>query len=419
MIMANEKSYTANKPHCILSLDGGGTWALIQVKALLRLFGDAPGHEVLKNFDLVAATSAGSIVLAGLLENVRLSVLLESFLAKAWRQTIFKAIPWYDELTRVIGVYSRFSTEEKLTGLEEGVSNERRIPALIGIPAIVKKTVGRSPNFLITSFNYDRQRVSFFRSQTNSLAASFSPATNATLVEAVHASTNAPINFFDLPARIQGSDTGFWDGAVSGNNNPVLAAVTEALANQVPREIIRALSIGTGNVFLPLASSGNNPINAGSPLLKPNEEPGLIHDIKEIATSIIDDPPDAATFITHVTLGGRLPKASGDIVGNGPVVRMNPLVQPVLNGENQWLLPGQQQTPPNPNSLDMADFQRLLTLDIAAVEDDDVECIVRFCDKWLDDIVTNQPIRARSDTLAPEIGHGKFSLAQTAWLRCI
>ena len=272
---------------------------------------------------------------------------------------------------------------------------------------------------MITSFNYDRQRVSFFRSQTNSLAASFSPATNATLVEAVHASTNAPINFFDLPARIQGSDTGFWDGAVSGNNNPVLAAVTEALANQVPREIIRALSIGTGNVFLPLASSGNNPINAGSPLLKPNEVPGLVHDIKEIATSIIDDPPDAATFITHVTLGGRLPKASGDIVGNGPVVRMNPLVQPVLNDENQWFLPGQQQTPPNPNSLDMADFQRLLTLDIAAVEDDDVECIVRFCDKWLDEIVTNQPVRARSDTLAPEIGHGKFSLAQTAWLRCI
>ena len=125
MIMANEKSYTANKPHCILSLDGGGTWALIQVKALLRLFGDAPGHEVLKNFDLVAATSAGSIVLAGLVENVRLSVLLESFLAKAWRQTIFKAIPWYDELTRVIGV-RQGSNRGKADRIGKGVSNERR-----------------------------------------------------------------------------------------------------------------------------------------------------------------------------------------------------------------------------------------------------------------------------------------------------
>ncbi|HMN13979.1 MAG TPA: hypothetical protein PKD55_16815 [Bellilinea sp.] len=37
----------------ILSLDGGGTWALIQVKALMKLFGeDARGRDVLRKFDL-------------------------------------------------------------------------------------------------------------------------------------------------------------------------------------------------------------------------------------------------------------------------------------------------------------------------------------------------------------------------------
>ncbi len=46
----------------ILSLDGGGTWALLQVRALQLIYGPSvKGHEVLKDFDLVAANSGGSI----------------------------------------------------------------------------------------------------------------------------------------------------------------------------------------------------------------------------------------------------------------------------------------------------------------------------------------------------------------------
>ena len=48
----------------ILSLDGGGTWALIQVKTLISLYGgDTPGQTILQDFDLIAANSGGSIVL--------------------------------------------------------------------------------------------------------------------------------------------------------------------------------------------------------------------------------------------------------------------------------------------------------------------------------------------------------------------
>ena len=51
--------------HNILSLDGGGSWAIIQVMTLQKLYGDAaPGSHVLKNFDLVVANSGGSIVAA-------------------------------------------------------------------------------------------------------------------------------------------------------------------------------------------------------------------------------------------------------------------------------------------------------------------------------------------------------------------
>ena len=42
----------------ILSLDGGGTWALIQVKALMALYpAGTRGHTVLADFDLVGANS--------------------------------------------------------------------------------------------------------------------------------------------------------------------------------------------------------------------------------------------------------------------------------------------------------------------------------------------------------------------------
>ena len=49
----------------ILSLDGGGTWAILEVMALKAIYGgDTPGHQILAEFDLAVANSGGSIVLA-------------------------------------------------------------------------------------------------------------------------------------------------------------------------------------------------------------------------------------------------------------------------------------------------------------------------------------------------------------------
>src|SRR5882762_10523026 len=54
----------------ILSLDGGGSWSLIQIMTLIDLYrsGGAllTGHHVLRDFDLVVANSGGSMILGGL-----------------------------------------------------------------------------------------------------------------------------------------------------------------------------------------------------------------------------------------------------------------------------------------------------------------------------------------------------------------
>src|SRR5262245_48319610 len=77
-------------PYRILSLDGGGTWALIQAMALAELYGpETKGHDILKNFDLVAATSGGSLTLAGLVADMTPGRLIHYFLDRQQRQRVF------------------------------------------------------------------------------------------------------------------------------------------------------------------------------------------------------------------------------------------------------------------------------------------------------------------------------------------
>ena len=66
--------------------------------------------------------------------------------------------------------------------------------------------------FIFTAYNYNRDRAKFFHSW-NSKTSTLSPSINVNLVDAIHASTNAPMTFFDKPAQIQ--DNRFWDGGLA------------------------------------------------------------------------------------------------------------------------------------------------------------------------------------------------------------
>jgi len=408
------------RPYRILCLDGGGRWSLVSVMALQKIFGEkAQGHTVLAEFDLVAANSAGSIVLGALAENMSLDRLLGLFTTSGLlfpRESLSLTRLYHWLTRRLFHVGPKYDTRKKLVRLRELLARFGS-EKLIKIPELVRQSNGRLTHFLIISFDYDWKRAKFFRSNAESLANTSGP-TDATLAEAIHASSTAPVNYFNAPARLPGSiaqGNSFWDGAVTGHNNPVLAAVTEALANgqgRLAHRDIRVLSIGTGAVSLPVVARAARGERA---LVRIAARPTLVRDVQELAESILDDPPDSASFEAWVMLGNPLPGAhNAKLLAHDlrehhePVslVRMNPLVRPGKDAAGRW-------TPPPGWS--QKEFGRLTAIDLDARVPQDVGLLVKLARAWLDDQVPNQPIRENPYTFEPRIGHTTFSEAFGAW----
>jgi hypothetical protein len=400
----------------ILSLDGGGTWALIEVRALIEIFGaETRGHEVLRRFQLVVANSGGSIVAAGLAANFTLTQIRDLFDDEARRRSIFVERPWYQRMLAAIpplrDLEARYEARKKLEGLERAFS-ESKVEGFAQLTLEEwKARAGHQglADIVITTFDYDRRRAIFFRT-ARSPAASLSPARSPTFAQAVHASSNAPIMFFDAPAAFH--ERRFWDGAMGGYNNPTMAGVVEALSHlgegsaRVEPSAIRVLSLGTGMV-LSVPQDSTEPVE-DKRLRHSLEKPGIVTDLRKAALCIIDDPPDAASFVAHVTLGHRLPRAEGDVVQDGPVIRMNPVLRPIKR-DGRWTYP---------DTVDATRYHQISKLEMDAVKEEDVGLIDSLCDAWLEGRVPNQALRANRD-FEPEVGHARFSEALTqlrTWL---
>jgi uncharacterized protein len=384
----------------ILSLDGGGSWALIEVRALIELYSPTTtGHEVLADFDLVAGNSGGSQVLAGLLEDLPLKDLLAYYQDETMRRSLFSPTPnWlYRWLNRHIGIGPAYSTQRKLKVLQEHLPKTGSKTL-----AEAAKGLGRGAadiHVLIIGFDYDANRSAFFRSSlTTGPGWGRGHEADATLAEAIHASTNAPVNYFDGPAILP-SGGRFWDGGITGCNNPTLAAVTEAIVRgQKPTDIV-VLSLGTGTVSLPTCSPKDPP---NSPFVQPPGKTGLFNDIHRLATSIMDDPPDVATFLAHVMTGGDT------IIAGSPasrVVRMNPKISPA-GSPGAW-------APPGPMTIEQ--FKDISTLAVDALEQKDVDKIAAYTELWLKGDVPNQPIREDTTTMKLELGSATFKQAASLW----
>jgi len=386
----------------ILSMDGGGAWALIEVRALMALHGvDAKGHDVLAQYDLVAANSGGTLVLGGLVENLTLNEIASYFRDETKRRSIFSPTKSVADraLSELTGFGPKYDAAAKLVALEHLLPKSGNV-ALDGVARGLTGHHGTDVHLLIVSFDYDRNRAQFFRSAPAGAGTGLGTgaASTVTLAEAIHASTNAPVNFFDGPALFPGKPERYWDGGITGCNNPVLAAVTEALTLDQRATDVSALSVGTATVQLPLVRPVDPP---GSPFVVTRGEPGLLVDLRKLATAILDDPPDAASFIAYAMTSAGLPANAP-----GRVVRISPVLRPVAGRDGAWVAPGGMST---------AQFKYLTDLGMDAVEQTAVTAIENYAALWLQNAVPNQAIRANGQTLKAEIGYDRFDDAVTAW----
>jgi patatin-like phospholipase/acyl hydrolase len=405
----------------ILSLDGGGSWALLQAMALKAIYKDTSTGtrcgDILKQFNLIVANSGGSLMLAAMIEFIDEDIdkVINIFLNSESRNKVFSPLKWHEKngleyLATLLKFGPRYKASRKYDGLKSILRETDSVP----LCRLHEIRPGIPKNIVICGFDYDRNRAIFFR--TNQDSKSQSSSSNKyeySLTHAIHASSNAPVMFFDEPARfkIRGVAHQLWDGAVGGNNNPVLIGITEALAElkgaERSSESLSVLSIGTGNNMLPV--KGFTAINKSQhpALMKEIEASNFKSAIKTMATSITSEPPDAANYMAHMFLGGK------SAPGSEPaIIRLNPLLQPFIaqNGQ-EWVFP------PKIDKNDHKDFVDLIALEMDATEQKEVLQIQKLGNWWIEDKVANQAIRLESSNLSCNIGHSDFSTAKAEWLK--
>ena len=389
----------------ILSLDGGGVWALVQVKALMAIYGGetVTGHQVLSNFDMAAANSGGSIVLGGLVANKTLGEILALFMDEKNRRSIFQPTKSVlDTLIRwALKTGPKYDTAAKLVAFNTllGPTGALTLPqAAAPIPA---KGSGKPVHLLIMGFDFDRQLAAFFRSAEASRPGwgAGSATTACTLAEAIHASSTPPVAYFDAPTAF--GKNRYWDGAIAAYNNPVNAAVAEALVMGAAPADIRALTIGTGTKRL-----HGPPVDNAPPLQMSREKTSLTHDLGELSGALTDDPPDVASFMAHVLSGGP-PKTPAGVQSR--IVRMSPMISPDrTNGVDppDWRIP---------TGFTTDSFTHLTNLALDALDQPDVDLIASYGDLWIQDGALNHPVRMNADSLKAEIGRDRFSAARADW----
>jgi len=400
----------------ILSLDGGGSWALIQANALFdiysKYYGDeVRGHQVLSNFDYAGANSGGSIVLAGLLLDWPLKQMIDFFNNESERKKIFASLPFYRRLLHsATGMGPKYFSSKKLAGFKEVFKKEGDL-LLEDLHTLCLEKNKQFPHVLITAFDYYRKRAIFCRSDIHSKAKS-GLHNSVSLTHSVHAASNAPVNYFNRPAIITfgGKDKKTWDGAVGGNNNPVLAIYTEVISNiqtYNPEKLpIAILSIGTSSDFLPIKGETRYNSTSHSELLIDPAKPWLLPDIKLMATSILQNPPDTASYVVY-----RMLQYMGNNEENN-LVRLNPMIQPELltnpgTKNREWYLPGSDPLTGATPAMEIDQFIKLSKMDMDAVEQDDVDLINILCSAWLQDKVQNQPIQT-DENLDCKLGQRKY-----------
>ena len=394
-----------NTPFRILSLDGGGSWAVLQLMTLRALYPRLGGRDILRRFDLVAANSGGALVLASLCEDLPPDQAIRYFLDEHTARRIFSKLSFWErffpvDYTRAFQVDfgPKYSTKSKREALSEW------------LPRLAEWTfedlaadLGPSgPRLLIPVMDALDRRTRFFRSWED---------LRTSVLDVVHASSSPPLQYFDFPAVIPdayGQAHYYWDGALGGFNNPVLAAVVEAMKLGVPPSRITALSLGTGQKTttpqeradwqeqIQFADSTRRQKARWSTW--GGQSRYLFGLIRQQAMGILQDPPDWSTYVAWMLLHQRMAP-----VQRPRLVRLSPLlhVWPEMPTGSQTLV------------------KQLSSLDRDLTTADQLTLLPRLFHHWRSGRILNQPVAwslAPDGSIEATAGHTQFDAAAPLWL---
>ncbi|PID61157.1 MAG: hypothetical protein CR974_04460 [Gammaproteobacteria bacterium] len=371
----------------ILSLDGGGSWSILQLLTLKEKYGDIAGHDILKKFDMVIANSGGSIVLAALAENWTLSQALGLFDSPEIRQQIFSVNSFWERFFPIdyfrlfISFGPKYSTAKKAQAFAELFPNinrrqMRELPDFIGNPEL---------KLIVCAYDALNKRAKFFRSYGDS-----ERFESVRLTEAIHASSNAPVQYFDFPAHFKDNSRKInyelWDGAVAGFNNPVTAGVIEAFKAGVDLGTVKVVSLGTGNKLMSAADKKTYcELNYRTQRYKSQkwnllslntQRRYFCNNMINQANSILDDPPDWANYVTYMFL-----QTGGTEDLQQRFIRLSPLIYQTKNSE------------PAVKEL----VRQLYALDMDLTDRADMDLIKQCFTEWAAGNILNQPISYHLD----------------------
>ena len=211
----------------ILSIDGGGIRGIIPLACLIELekIQGRPSREI---FDMVAGTSTGAVIAAGLALGMSARGLMAIYRNLA--ESAFKALPFW-EVARNLGNH-RYSSEFVAKTLDQ-MGADKEINSL---PIDV----------FITGKNTVTSRTDFFVRDNEGNASAWG---RLPLKDAVLASTAAPTYFPAHSATLDGKTHTWVDGGVGVSGNPCYQAAVEAVhysAGAYTPGDTRMLSFGTG-----------------------------------------------------------------------------------------------------------------------------------------------------------------------------
>jgi hypothetical protein len=253
----------------ILSIDGGGIRGIIPLACLIELekVEGRPSREI---FDMVAGTSTGAVIAAGLSLGVSARGLMAMYRNLA--ESAFQALPFWKVVLN-LGNH-RYSSEFFERTLEE-MGADREINTL-------------PIDIFITGKNTVTSRTDFFVRDSEGNASLWG---QLPVKDAVLASTAVPTYFPAHTATLNGETHTWVDGGVGVSSNPCYQAAVEAThysAGAYPPGDSRMLSFGTGRT--------PHPIDA--------HKASFLGWSEWVLSEMLEDASEWQSFITRLEYGG-------------------------------------------------------------------------------------------------------------------